>query len=301
MLATMLAAAAWATTAFNQTLGASGAAKGRPGLQLDGEEAMNPGSQASDRLVDRAMENIDRLPEDLQEEVAALRDSSTAIREKWEAEYRPGADASAEELLAAREQFQEDLATEIETNRDLRKEVVTRLRDELRGPLKDTEMSDETQAKFQAYNEVKLNLNAAWREARAALGANANKEEVNEARKRFIEENAEQIAKQQELAQEIRELVRSNAGQGNPGKGRGQLPPALQELRSEVHLARKALQEEKREARDTFRGLSPEDREMKREQILKDFREAHDDIKESRRRLIEDLRGNEDGDRRSED
>ena len=255
---------------------------------------------ASDRALERAFENRDRLPEAVQERLADLEGSIADIRQSWETEYDPGEGASDEELIAARERFEEDMATRIAESRELRKEVVASLRDDLRKQAKERELDEETRGKVDAYEATKRELEKAWRDARAALGKRAKGKDIREAKNRFLEENAELIAQQSALASEIRIELDAAGGLGN-APGRDALPEALERMRAEIQVERDKLREQQRQEREEMKSLSVEEREARRQEILEELRGSHDDIKERRRQLIEDLRDERNGGRRAED
>lgn len=284
--AATLAVAAWATPIFAQEDTAI-------------RSIVRPGS----RLLDRAIENIDRLPEDLQGDVTDLKEGIDAIKDAWTNEYRPGQDATLDEIKAARAAFQEAYADDIASNKELRKEVVRELRDGLRDRRGDDQPWNEEARELNAeYKELKRQLAADWKAVVAGLGGDATREDLRNAKERFLEANADVIAKQKELAQQIRDLIRENKGERRPVVDREPLPPELQAMRDEIRLARRDLKALRRDARLELRDIDdPAEREVKRAEILEELKEAHNDIKDKRRELIEDLRDEQDGDRRAED
>lgn len=294
LFAAALLAVAWATPIFAQER-----LRARDGI-LDRDNALNFILRPSDRLLERALDNLDSLPEDLQQDIADLQDSMLVLTSAWINDYRPGADATLGEIEAAREAFVTDYVDEIAENRSLRKEVVTELRNGIRERFGNQEWNEEARGLYQQYNEIKMQLAMQWRRVRASLPDDSTREDIREARRRFLEANADVIAQQKEIAQQIRDLIKDNRGD-RPVAKRQPLPPELQAMRDEIHLARAELRARKQELRAELSDLTPEEREARRLEILDELKEAHDDIKARRRQLIDDLRGEQDGDRRPED
>lgn len=252
--------------------------------------------RSSDRILSRVLDNPDLVSEELQAQVEALQASIDAIHEAWIAEYYPGSDATVEEIQAARTAFQEAYAEQIAANKELRIAVMTELRAEYRNQIDDSEWSDEAKALYQEYNDTKQTLAAAWTEIRATLGEDATREEIIAARELFREENAELIAQQKELAIQIRELVRES--RGGPLFERGPLSDELMGMRQDVAAMRSQVRERRQLAREEMQGMTAEEREEYRAALLEDLKDLHDDIKQRRRQLIEEVRAGQDGDRR---
>ena len=287
--AVVLAACVWAAPGLAQRAGTE---RGdRFSLLIEGP---------TDRLLERALENLEALPEELQAEVLALRDSLQSLKEAWVSDYRPGADATLGEIREARAAFESDFAAEIEANKQLRISVVSELRVELRNRFADEDWSQEARDLMQQYNEIKRQLAAEWKEAVASLGDDATREDVAAAKARFAEANAELIAQQKELAVQVRLLIRENRGNGRELADRGELPEELRALRSEIAVLRSQIRERKEAAREELKGMSREEREAYRRALLDELKDVHDDIKERRRQMIRDLGDEQDGDRRPE-
>ncbi|EDY84104.1 hypothetical protein VDG1235_3733 [Verrucomicrobiia bacterium DG1235] len=254
--------------------------------------------RSDNRLLNRILKNQDRLPEDLQEDVALLQESLQAIRDAWLTGYRPGEGATAEEIKAAREQFQAEYAEEIEANKELRVAVMREVRQGIRDAIDDSEWSEEARALYAEYKLIKTELAEAWQAIRAELGDDATREDIVAAKERFKEENAELIAQQKELATQVRELIREN--RGNPGFERDPLPEELQELRREMAQLRHEVRTQNRTARDDMQGMTREQREQYRQTLLNEMKDLHDEIKERRRQIIGETRDGQNGDNRPE-
>lgn len=293
--AVTLAVAAWATPYI---------ARGQDdtrGYQLNRDNVLNGIVNPSDRLLERAMAQVEQLPEELQADIAALREAQQALTDAWIEEYRPGAGATVGEIRAARDAYVEAMQEEIAASKELRKQVVTQLRNELRDKYGDEEWSEEARELYAEYKELKLQLALAWREVLAGLGDEATREEVAAAKDAFKEQNAEQIAQEKELAQQLRNLIRENAREARQIGERQPLALEMQTLRDEIRAAREQMRLKKQQARGEMADLDPAQRELKRQEILEELKETHNDIKTRRRQLIEDIRNEQDGDRRPED
>ncbi len=293
--AVTLAVAAWATPYI-----ARGQDDAR-GYQINRDNVLNGIVNPSDRLLERAMTQMEQLPEELQADIAALREAQQALTDAWVAEYRPGAGATVGEIRAARDAYVEAMQEEIAASKELRKQVVTQLRNELRDKYGDEEWSEEVRELYAEYKELKLQLALAWREVLAGLGDEATREEVAAAKDAFKEQNAEQIAQEKELAQQLRNLIRENAREARQIGERQPLALEMQTLRDEIRAAREQMRLKKQQARAEMANLDPAQRELKRQEILEELKETHNDIKTRRRQLIEDIRNEQDGDRRPED
>lgn len=294
--AAALAAVAWATPLVAQNDDGD-----TRGYQFNRDNVMNGILNPSDRLIERAQANIDRLPEETREDLLALQEALRALTETWVDEYRPGLGATLGEIRAARDAFVADMAEEIAASRELRKSVVMQLRNEVRDRFGDEEWSEEARALYVEYNAIKLQLATAWRAIVGELGDDATREDVAAARERFKEANVELIAQEKELAQQIRNLIRENVRENRPVVERQPLPAELQSLRDEMRAEREALRAERQAARAEMASMTSEEREAKRAELLEKHKEAHNDMKERRRQLIEDLKNEKDGDRRAED
>ena len=300
--ATTFAASCWATAVIaqepNTEIEAGLGAEARAGLNAD--VALEPVLRASDVLVERAVERYDELPEELQEDVEALEAALSTLRETWVNEYKPAIDASAEQVIAAREQFRVEMAEEIEASVTLRKELVAQLRDEIRERLEDEE--GEGPPEFaKRYRELGLEIRKAWREARAALGSDATEEDIAVAKEAFLEANAEVIAERQEIAAEMRVSGGASAAIDRPVAVRPSLPEAVQQLKEEMQAARAEVRARRQDAREELADLSEEEREVRRQELIAELRVEHEALKERRRQLVQDLRNEHGGDRRSED
>ncbi len=273
----------------------------REGQGNDRDSVLRPLLRPSDRLLARAYRNVDALPEGLQTDVITLKESVTALADTWATDYRPGDAATLGDISEARDRFKADFADDIAANKELRKEVVRDLRNGLRDRFKGKEWNEEARALYRGYQAIAKQLATVWREARAALGDDATREDLKEAKHRFNEANADLIAEQKEVAQQIRNLIKENTHHDRPVEDRKSLPPELQALRDEMRALRGSIRARKHQAREDLRDLSPEEREAYRLALLGEFKDAHDDIKARRRKLIEDLRNEQDGDRRTED
>lgn len=295
LIATLLGVvAAWATPGVAQADSASNS-----GLRESSTDSVLKNRiRSSDRLLTRVLENPDLVSEELQTQVEELQASLDAIREAWLTEYRPGEDATAEEIKAAREAFQEAYAEDIEANKELRIAVMTELRAEYRDRVDSSEWSEKAKALYQEYNDGKQELAEAWASVRESLGEDATRADIVAARERFRVENADLIAAQKELAAQIRELIREK--RGGPAMGRGPYSDELRALRGDVANLRQQVRERSRQAREDMQGMSTEEREEYRRAVLDELKDLHDDIKQTRRRLIEELRDGQDGDRRPE-
>lgn len=295
----VLATSLWSTASFAQDAtagaGADPAVEASGGLNSD--NALNPFTRASDRLLGRALEKLDQLPAEAQADVASLQESLAAIRDAWETTYNPGTDATEEEIEAAREQFKADMAEQIAAVKEQRKQVVTQLRYQARQGVNGGAVSEEAKLKGAQYREIGMQISSAWREARAQLGEDATEEEVEAAKEAFVAANADLVAQQKALAAELRANAGANAAE-RPVVERGEMPAAVQALKAEMEIARNDLRERRQAAREELRNLSEEEREVRRQELVEEFRTANDEMKERRRQLVDDLRPERDGDRR---
>lgn len=299
----VLAASGWSFSANAQETvveaGAELAAEAT--AEFDSDTALTPVTRASDRLMERVEAKYDNLSAEAQANVDALQASLNEIRAAWENEYKPGVEASVEEIIAAREQFKADLAGQIAATKELRKQVVTQLRDEIRNGVDGEEISTEARLRGEAYKEIAMELNAAWREARAQLGAEATVEEVEAAREAFLEANAELVAERKLLAAEMRVNAQANVRMNGAIAARGEAPEAIQEAKADLEITRNNLRQQREQAREQFRNETQEQREIHRQELVEELRIANNEMKERRRQLVDELRGEQDGDRRAED
>lgn len=250
------------------------------------------------RLLSRALQNPDRAPEGIRQEIVALRESQELVRNAWVGEYRPEKGASLAEVQEARERFQADYAETIKQSREMRVRVLNRLREGAREAIDDSEWNEEARALYSEYKAAQRSLDLAWREEKAGLGDEVTRRQVSAARRRFEEANADLIAKQKELAVAVRQLVRGS--RDDTALERDPLPPELEDLRREMASIRQQLGRERRLANEEMRGMSRREREEYRRNVLEELKELHDQIKERRRRFIDELRDGQSGDRRPE-
>ncbi|MDQ8204796.1 hypothetical protein [Pelagicoccus sp. SDUM812003] len=269
------------------------------GYALNRDRPLNPIMRPNDQLLARALANLDTLPEGLQQDVVALRDTLQAISDAWEADYRPDIGAGNQAWKAARDAFMSDYADEIETAKELRYSVVTELRADFRERFDGENLGEEGQALLEEYRELKQSLAEQWRAIRDELGEDATREEIASAKEQFEEENAELIAQRKELASSLRELIRDNR-RDRVELERGPMSDAMRELRNDIHALRQQVRARKQEAREEMKGMTREEREEYRRALIDELKDVHDDIKERRRQAIQDLRDDQDGDRRPE-
>ncbi|MDQ8199997.1 hypothetical protein QEH56_17670 [Pelagicoccus enzymogenes] len=256
---------------------------------------------ASEKLIARASVNRDRLSEEMQANLTALEEAQAEIVATWESEYKPAVDATQEQILEARAAFEAEMETQIDAALELRKSLVAGLREDLRAQVGSRDWSGEARAKFQAYGEIKAQIGSSWVEAKAELGEDATRSEIAAAKEAFLEANAELIAQQKALAAELRALVRSEMAEERPQIDREALPEAIAELRADIQLARGTMSERKDEVREEMSNLSGEAQAELRQEIALELQASFDEIKEKRRQLIDDLKDEQDGDRRQED
>ncbi|MBK1877915.1 hypothetical protein [Pelagicoccus mobilis] len=250
------------------------------------------------RLLSRVLKNPDSAPEGVKQDIIALRVSQEEIRRAWVNEYRPEKGATTSEIREAREAFQSDYAEQIEASRELRISVMNQLRDGARRAIDESEWSEEARTLYQEYQGVQSELDEAWKAVKAELGEDATRKEVNAARRRFDEANADLVAKQKELAVAVRQLIRDN--RDRTVSAREPLPEELQTLRSDMNVLRDELRQRKQEAHEDMRGMSRREREQYRKDLLDELKELHDEIKERRRQVIDEVRDGQTGDRRPE-
>lgn len=292
------------TLAFGQEAEAGVEANVEVQAQVDIDSSLLDSSlnlSASEKLIARASVNRDRLSEEMQGQLTALEAAQAEIVATWETEYKPAVDATLEEIQQARAEFEAEMRSQIDAALELRKSIVAGLREDLRAQLGSRDWSGEARAKFEAYGEVKAELNTSWLAAKAELGADATRAEVAAAKEAFMEANAELIAQQKALAAELRALVRSEMESNRPQVDRDALPAAIAELRADIQLARGTVAESKDEVREEMSNLSAEAQAELRQEIALELQASYDEIKEGRRQLIDDLRDEQDGDRRQED
>lgn len=255
---------------------------------------------ASEKLIARASANRERLSEEMQTKLTALETAQAEIVAKWETEYKPVVDATVEEVQAARAEFEAEMRSQIEATMELRKSIVSGLRQDLRAQLGSRDWSEEARVKFEAYGEVKADLNASWAAVVADLGASATRAEIAAAKELFLETNADLIAQQKTLAAELRALVRSEMEADRPQIDREALPEAIAELRADIQLARGVVSENKDQVREELQSLSVDAQAELREEIALELQSSYDEIKDGRRQLVDELRDEVDGDRRPE-
>ncbi|MDQ8180466.1 hypothetical protein [Pelagicoccus sp. SDUM812005] len=292
------------TLAFGQEAEAGVEANVEVQAQVDIDSSLLDSSlnlSASEKLIARASVNRDRLSEEMQGQLTALEAAQAEIVATWETEYKPAVDATLVEIQQARAEFEAEMRSQIDAALELRKSIVAGLREDLRAQLGSRDWSGEARAKFEAYGEVKAELNTSWLAAKAELGADATRAEVAAAKEAFMEANAELIAQQKALAAELRALVRSEMESNRPQVDRDALPAAIAELRADIQLARGTVAESKDEVREEMSNLSAEAQAELRQEIALELQASYDEIKEGRRQLIDDLRDEQDGDRRQED
>lgn len=254
--------------------------------------------QAKEGLLGNILRNPDRAPAELRDEILALRESTAAIHDLWLTEFRPGTGATAEEIKAARDAFQEEYAEQIAANKELRRALMAELREGIRDVVDETEWSEEARALYAEYKASQEALAEAWRVIRAELGTDATREEIVAAKERFKEANAELIAQQKELAKQVRELIRENRNM--PIVERDQLPVALQDLRGDMAVLRDQIRARRMQAREEMDGMTREELEQYRRGLLGELKELHDEIKERRRQVIDEVQGGLNGDHRPE-
>lgn len=264
-----------------------------------GEERETPKHrfQRDEHLIAQWLKNPDEAPESIRERVLALRRSQAAVRNAWIESYRPGDDATADEIRVAREAFQKEYAEEIRASRELRSALIRDLRSGVRGAIEDAVWGDQARAIYAEYTQSQAALGAAWKEARAALGQNPTREELKAAREQFNRANADVIAKQKRLAKQVRDLMRE--GRDERMASRDELPLELDDLRSDMASLRDRVRARQRQAREEMQNLSAEEREAYRQALLEELRQLHDEIKQRRRQVIEDMRAGQPEPRRS--
>ncbi len=286
--------------AYGQGFEADGRLQAQVGLD---NGTLNSASQftASQKLIERASVNWDELSEEMQANLTALEDTQAEIVAAWKNEYKPDADATAEEIQAARETFEAEMSDQIELARELRQTIVVSLCDDLRARIGARDWSGEARAKFAAYRLAKAELNSTWAEVKANLGEDATRAEVAAAKQAFLESNAELVAQQKSLAAELRTMVRSEMRANRPQIDREAVPEAIAELRADIQLARGNVSERRKEIREEMENMSGRARAELRRELALELQASFDEIKANRRQLIDDLKGGQDGDRRPED
>ncbi|MBC2606350.1 hypothetical protein [Pelagicoccus albus] len=256
---------------------------------------------SSDELIERAFKAYQNLPEETQQDLLAYQQGLAELRTTWENEYQPGEGATLDEIIAAREAYVLEMTEEIQASRELRMEIVASLRSELRDRFEGEAWTDEARAQYEEYNQVKRELAAAWAAVLADLGGDATREDIAAAREQFKLDYADVIAEQKELAKQLRQAARQFAQENRPYADREVLPPELQALRDEIQAERQALREQRREAFQAMAGMTAEEREAARLELLEEMKQTHNEIKERRRQIIEGIGDMQDGDRRPED
>ncbi len=291
VLATLAAMALWTTSAVAQNEGAGS----ETAIEQDSPQYR---FQKDDRLISQLLRNPDTAPLSLRQELVALRESQMAIRTAWIEDYRPGDNATAEEIKAARELFQSDYSEQIQASKELRRSLMQELRSGLRDAIDDSAWNEEARAIYAEYKQNQEQLGEAWRAARAELGADATREEIKAAKERFNEANADLIAQQKELAKQVRELIRENRSERLAQ--RDEVPQELLDLRADMDALRSQVRARQRQAREDMRNLSRAEREEYRRNLLDELKELHDEIKERRRQVIDEIQDGQTGDRRPE-
>lgn len=271
------ALACWSAPAFAQDGGAA-------------EEQVIPKNrfQKDEHLISQLLKKPDEAPESIREEVMALRQSQVEIRKAWIEEYRPGDHATAEEIRTARQAFQKDYAAEIRASRELRGNLVRRLRSGVRDAVNDATWSEQARAVYAEYQENQTELKQAWEATLEELGEGATREEVKAAQAEFDQEYASTIARQKALARQLRVLLRDNREE--KVSLRDDLPPELQDLRSDMANLRDQVRFRQRKAREDMMNLSREEREEYRRALLEELKQLHDEVKLRRRQAIEEIR-----------
>ncbi len=254
--------------------------------------------QKADRLIKQLLRNPDDAPEALKLQVLDLRDSQDTIRDAWIEEFRPGDDATAEEIKSAREAFQEEYAEDIRASRELRMTVMRELRAGLQEAIDDSTWNEQARELYSEYKKSHAELGEAWKAVRSELGEDATREEIKAARERFNEANADLISQQKRLAKQVRNLIREN--RSDRSAPREALPQELQDLRSDMSTLRDQVRSRQRQARDDMRQMNRGEREQYRRALLDELKDLHDEIKQRRREIIDEIQGGQSGDRRPE-
>lgn len=278
------AAAAWAMAGFAQV--------------REGGTSLKERFEKDGRVLEYFLKNPDESPETLRAMVVRLRQSQVSLRDSWIQEYRPGDGATVAEIRAAREEFQSEFADEIRASKELRASLVRELRQRGRDATDDSAWNEEAREIYAQYNQVQSELSAAWRAVRAELGQDATRGEIAAAKERFNEANADLIANQKELALQVRQLIRENREERV--LARDELPQEMQDLRRDMAALRQQVRNRQRQARADMKNLNKENREAYRQDLLEDLKDLHDEIKERRRQVIDELRDDQNGDRRPE-
>lgn len=266
----------------------------------DGEDGSSPRVrfQKDDRLITQFLKNPEDAPLQLREDISTLRQSQTAIRTAWIEGFRPGDNATADEIKAAREAFQMEFSEEIRASKQLRTALLRELRVELRDAVNDSTWNEQARAIYSEYQSIQGELGESWKSVRSELGRDATREEIRAAKERFNEANADLLTQQKELAKQVRDLIREN--RDVRVADREGLPPELLDLRQDMNAMRDQMRTRQRQARDDMRDLNRSEREQYRRTLLEELKELHDEIKQRRRQVIDEIRGGQSGDRRPE-
>lgn len=292
VLAIAAAVVSWTMPAFAQDDG-------------DGENATSEDSsqsrvrpQKADRLINQLLRNPDDAPESLKLQILDLRDSQDSLRDAWIEDFRPGDDATADEIKSARVAFQAEYAEDIRTSRELRLTVMRDLRAGLRDAIDDSTWNEQARELYSEYKKSHAELGEAWKAVRSELGEDATREEIKAARERFNEANADLISQQKRLAKQVRNLIREN--RSDRSVPREALPQELQDLRSDMSTLRDQVRSRQRQARDDMREMNRGEREQYRRALLEELKDLHDEIKQRRREIIDEIQDGQSGDRRPE-
>lgn len=267
--------------------------------------AAGRGGDAKDRF-DRVDRIYNELPAEVQEQVDALKEARQSLRETLKTDYLGalGADATAAERAAAIAQYKEDYADEIAANRELAKETFESVKENLPDR---PEVSEEVQALIDEQKAARAELKTALKARLATLPEGATRAEVKAAVQAFNAENAEAIAANKALRQEIRAMVKE-ANKADDSVALTAEVVDREELSPELAKARNAFQNQRRELlanakseRAMLRDLSADERAEALVQLRSELRDDLRDLKEARREFIKDQIGQELGDRRPDE
>jgi hypothetical protein len=238
------------------------------------------------------------VPDELQglaDELAAARDALEASRQ--EVIDALGEDVDRDAIQTAVDAWREANAEQIEAARVLAQELRASIR-ELGPEEYERPEREPLPEEVVALREEAKTINEALRASRVALleslGEDLTREEREAALDAWREENAEELARLDEIRDEVRTYLRENR------PDRGDRPGASEEAHARREAMR-AMSEEMRAARETLRtALEAAETEEERQALIQAFREEWQDEMQERKNLrrLELIGGGSGGDRR---
>ncbi len=164
--------------------------------------------------------------------------------------------------------------------------------DEVKGNRPD--FVDEAKAIRETYDAQRKELRDALREKLAALGKDASKEDVQAAVNEFREQNAQLIADQKAMSEDIKKAAKEDA--------RGNVPDHVRAMRDALKNAQDLRKKDRKDFKADF--ALAETQEAKKELMdafRSDQRLKHRDLRDTLKQIREDARNAaNDGDRRSD-